>query len=68
MDERVTQIRHYDFGADEFREMTQKDWDDLWAGATRIHKEVMELQALLREHGIPLPDGHHERSWGVIIR
>lgn len=58
----MSQIVHYDFVSDEFRVMTQEDWDNLYTGAHRIYEECIRLQALLREHGIPLPVGIKDRS------
>jgi hypothetical protein len=45
-----------------FREPTQADWDAVFAAACRKHKEICELQAVLRDHGIPLPPGHKDRA------
>jgi hypothetical protein len=62
MDGDLMAIRHYDFKIDKFREMTQEDWDALIAGANRVHRECIALQAELRERGLPLPKGIKDRS------
>jgi hypothetical protein len=62
MDGDLMAIIHYDMENDDFREVTQEDWDLMMAGAHRIHWECIALQALLRDRGIPLPENIMDRA------
>jgi len=44
------------------REATQDDWNLLWRQVERKHREICELQAVMRARDIPLPDGHRDRA------
>ena len=55
-------IEFYDMQVEAMREVTQDDWDLLWSRVERKHREICELQAVLRERGIPLPTGHKDRA------
>ena len=54
-------IRFYDMSVEATREAIQDDWDMLWRQVERKHREICELQAVMRQHGIPLPTGHRDR-------
>ena len=47
---------------DVFREATQVDVDRLFASIHRMYRDIVSLQAALRDHDIPLPLGIKERE------
>lgn len=55
-------IRFYDMELELTRDAVQEDWDRLWRLVERKHREICELQALLRACGIALPAGHVDRA------
>lgn len=50
-------VRFYDGNIDQFRDVTQADWDLLFGRVVEKHRAVGRLQAVLAEHNIPLPVG-----------
>jgi hypothetical protein len=55
-------ITFYDMEEERTRSATQADWDALWRQVERKHREICELQEVLRARGIALPEGHKDRA------